>query len=396
MNIKIKVSIIVFFFVFLPTTVHATFDDYTRQREMENTLDAMEAKLAVSERKSRSSQSKEQDTPKQPAIPKTKSLQKEEESESLRNIREIIQLVFGKYAYMTLGLQTGYITGNTTYHISFSEEVLGVVYNGDSELEFPLDNFLWGIEGGVGYKNINNEKQDRARLTLRWLTDVNNGAGKMKDSDWLNDAYDIYYYGITHPGLDIYSESDADLDTNMVDVNYTFNFCPTENISIGSTIGYKYQKFKYDISNLNQVGYGPYEDDYTGSVSGRVLDYKVEYKIPYLGLSTDLLLGDKFQLNLQFGYSPWADAKDRDDHLLRYKLSTADCDGDAYLINLNANWEFLPAWILQVGSEYVNIDTDGTQHQFFYAGDYVGTTYDVDDKITSKYYLVNAAIKYAF
>jgi len=301
------------------------------------------------------------------------------------------RFLLGENIYTTLGLQSGYITGDTTYHINFSEEVLGTVYSGESELEFPLDNFLWGIEGGLGYRNINNEKQDRARLTLSWFTNIDNDAGTMKDSDWLNDAYDIYYTGSPHPGLDMYTESDADLDTNIIDINGVYNFCPTENISIGPMIGYKYQKFEYGIN-----GYWGTYYDVPVSGSGKVLDYEVTYHIPYFGLSTDFLLGDKFQTNLRFGYSPWASAKDRDDHLLTYALRKADCDGDAYLINLNASWKFLPAWILQVGGEYVNIDTKGTQHLFYYAGSSAGSTADVDDKITSSSWLISAVVKYKF
>ncbi|MBL7085038.1 MAG: hypothetical protein ISS43_02895, partial [Candidatus Omnitrophica bacterium] len=119
-----------------------------------------------------------------------------------------------EYVYATLGLQSGYITGDTTYHITFAEDVLGFVFSGESELEFPLDNFLLGVEGVLGYKDFRNDKRDKARLSVSWFTDVSSDAGKMQDSDWLNNNYDILYTGSTHPGLDIYSESDTDLDTN--------------------------------------------------------------------------------------------------------------------------------------------------------------------------------------
>lgn len=76
------------------------------------------------------------------------------------------------------------------------------------------------------------------------------------------------------------------------------------------------------------------------------------------------------------------------------KLSKGDCDGDAYLVNINANWEFLPNWLLQVGGEYMDIDTDGTQHQTEY-NPYsdLGT---VDDKITASYWLFSTVVKYRF
>jgi outer membrane protease len=55
-----------------------------------------------------------------------------------------------------------------------------------------------------------------------------------------------------------------------------------------------------------------------------------------------LLLGktDQFQLHLTLAYSRWAEAEDRDDHVLRYKLSEGDCEDDAYLININLDWTF--------------------------------------------------------
>ncbi len=311
----------------------------------------------------------------------------------LRNIFTEEELDWMGNMRATLGLQTGYIRGDTTYHINFTE---AVIYEGESELEFPLDNFLLGVEAALAYKNPYNEKQDRARLTLGWFTDITNDAGEMKDSDWLNDAYDIYYYGTTHPGLDIYSESEADADVDIIDINYVFSFYPAENISIGPMVGYRYQKFEYEISDTNQVGYGPYAGDYTTYVTGNTLDYEVEYKIPYFGFNTNVLFGDKFQLNLRFGYSPSANAEDRDDHILRYKLSEGDCDGDAYIVNVDANWQFLPNWVLQISGEFTDIDTDGTQHQSYYAGPYVGVTSDVDDRITSCFWIASAVVKYRF
>ncbi len=283
-----------------------------------------------------------------------------------------------------LGLQTGYITGDSTYRISFS--------GGASELEFPVDNALLGVVVVLHIKGKEGEeiKQDRdkTRFNIEWVTSISDKAGKVKDSDWLD--------GDGHPGLDIYSESDAELDFNAVDLNFIYNFWPTENITIGPMLGYKYQKLEYGIYNLNQVGYGPYHPMYTSFVSGKVGDYEVKYSIPYLGLDNHILLGDKFQLNLEFGYSPWAEAEDIDDHILRYKLSTADCDGDAYFLGLGANWKFLSDWLLQIGGKYVDIDTAGIQHQEFYAGPHMGTTYDVDDKITSSYWIASAKFEYVF
>lgn len=290
----------------------------------------------------------------------------------LCGFRESRMEPLGENLYGMFGMKYGYISGDTTYHISFA--------GGESELEFPLGNSLLGIEAALGYRGPYNEKQDRARLTLGWYTNVDNDAGTMKDSDW--DAAGSLWG---------YTESNTEVRVHIIDLNYIFNFFPAESISIGPMAGYRYQKFDYDIIDYWGTYYGV-----PSSYSGKCLEYEVTYNIWYLGLSTDILLGDKFQLNLRGGYSPWANAEDRDDHLLTYALREASCDGDAYLINLNANWKFLPNWLLQVGGEYIDIDTEGTQHLYYYAGPYAGYTADVDDKITSSSWLISAILNYRF
>lgn len=276
-----------------------------------------------------------------------------------------------------VGLQSAYLKGDTTYHISFPD--------GASELEFPLKTSLLGPELVFGYKNP--QGQEKIRLNVKWLTNIVRSSEKMKDSDWIE--------GDGHPGLDIYSESDIKLKANIRDVDVIYNFWPAKNLSIGPMLGYKYKQFKYDVSDVNHVGYGPWTG-YTVSVSGKALEYKVTYHIPYFGLNSDVLLGERFQTNMKLGYAPWASAKDRDDHILRYKLSEASTHGYAYIANLNANWNFLPHWLIGVEGEYMKIHTTGTQHQSFYAGSYVGTIYDVDDKITSEQWLFSAMVTYRF
>ncbi len=285
-----------------------------------------------------------------------------------------------KNLYATIGPQFGYINGDTTYHIGFP--------GGASELEFPIDNALWGFEASLGYRNPYNDKQDRARLVLKFFSDIDNYAGKMKDFDWLDDD--------GHSGLDIYSESDADLDAVIIDLYYIFNFSHSKTIGIGPMIGYRYQSFEYEISNTDQVGFGPYSQSYTTAIPGRTLDYEVKYNIFYLGLNTDVIVKGNFKLNLRWG-AGWVNAKDEDDHILRYKLSKGDSDGAVYLVNINANWEFLHNWILQLSGEYVDIDTDGTQHQEFYSPSiYTGWEADVDDKITSSLWMAYVTLKYRF
>jgi hypothetical protein len=296
--------------------------------------------------------------------------------------------VFGNGIFdVDFGLQFGSINGDTTYRISFD--------GGESELEFPLGAYLFGVNFGWGYRN--ERKQEIARMELKWLTNVSNGNGVMKDSDWIDDdASFLEIPGYSHPGLDIYSESDIKLKAHIFNISAVYNYWPGKNFSIGPMVGYRYQSFKYDVKDTIQVGYGAYATDYSATVGGKTLEYEVSYHIPYFGLSSNLLLGKRFKTNLSFGYSPFAFANDKDDHLLRYKLSEGDTDGYAYIANMNVNWNLLTHLYFSIGGEYMKIHTTGTQDQSFYAGEYSGWTAEVDDKITSSHWSIYEMITYRF
>jgi len=290
--------------------------------------------------------------------------------------------LFGQQAHIAFGFQRGYIKGHSTYLITFS--------GGASELEFPLDTHLLGVNCFLYYRNnsqvISSERDRyRARFTISWFKDIAH-SGKLKDSDWID--------GDGHPGKDIYSESSSGIDLSILDLNYIYNVLFYKHVTIGWIAGYKYYKYRYDIYDTDQKGYGPYHPTYTIYVPGPTLLYSVRYRFFYFGINSDIYLKDNFLLNFQFGYSPWVRSNDRDDHILRYKLSEAEGKGDAYFFNVNGIWNIISHWHCRFGFEYAKIDTEGTQHQYFYAGPYMGLSTDVDDKITSSYWLIFLSLNY--
>jgi len=281
-------------------------------------------------------------------------------------------------------LKIGHINGNTVYEISGPEEG-----GWKSKLKFPMNNFLIGGEVSLNY---NDGSWGSCSFDLGgWVSLAKKYAGTMEDSDWL------YAYSASKA---IYSESDAEMDARIFDGNILFNFLEEldsegkQSLILGARVGYKYQKFDYDISNTKQIDYLSY---YYIIVPGRTLDYEVEYKIPYLGLSGVYSFADAFKANLEINYSPWVEAEDKDDHLLRYKLSKGDCKGNLFMAGGNLSWEFEKNWILEIGASYATISTQGKQRQHFYGGPYEGLTYaNIDDKINSKQFFVNTSIKYRF
>jgi outer membrane protease len=279
---------------------------------------------------------------------------------------------------ITFGIGIGYLNGNTLYHIS-SYDVTGQGI--ESELEFPLKTLLFSIQGGYLSKDL--KGRDEVKITLQWLMNIDNGSGQLKDSDWATDAVDIAIVGASHPGLDIFSTSDIKLKANIFDLRASYNNWLSDTLSVGPLGGFLYENFHFDASNVNQVGYGPYAATYTGTHPGLVLTYQVTYAVPYLGVHSQIQLGHQFQTIIDLGYSPWAWAEDKDDHVLRQKVSKASTTGKAYLATATMQWNIRDNDCIQVGGQYLKIDTTGTQTQTFYDGSGMIIT-GIGDKITSE------------
>jgi outer membrane protease len=286
----------------------------------------------------------------------------------------------------TFAFGLGSLQGDTTYHISAYDAAGSGI---ESELEFPLMTIMLGVEGG--YVGRNEKGQEALRISLQWSVNVDNGSGLLKDSDWLTNDLDIQAppspphppnSGYPHPGLDIYSTSDIALKANIADLRASYNYWPSEGLAIGPLGGLLYQHFKFNASNVHQVGFGPYAADYTGNVSGLVLTYDVTYIIPYLGMHVEMPAGTHLQAFLDLGYSPRASAEDRDDHVLRKKVSRASTSGTAWLAALSAQWDLKDNDFFLLRGQYLRIDTSGTQTQTFSDGS--GQVFTgINDRITS-------------
>ena len=289
--------------------------------------------------------------------------------------------------FTEFGLETRYINGDSTFHISFDNSW---DYGGhsESELEYPLNDFWAGLHLVVGNRHEQNPKQTTGRLSVTLLQCLVGGWGDMKDSDWIEN--DAAYGQAPHAGKDLYTESDADLNGTMLDISYAHHFRINNRWTIGPMAGFRYHRLEYDIDGYRGIYW-----DTPVSGTGRVIEYEIKYKIPYIGISADALFGNEaqFQLSLSFAYSDWVDATDVDHHVLRGLMFEGDCEGEAFLINLNMDWNFHSAWILSMGAEYVDIDTSGYQLQSFESGYPIGY---VNDTITSSYWSAILGISYTW
>jgi Omptin family len=291
----------------------------------------------------------------------------------------------------SLGVQTGYVSGYTAYEISEFSGNSSL----DSQLKFPLKAALAGVRMGFRRELSGGNE---LKLSLSWMKNIGNGVGKVEDSDWMSNDLDIANVGASHPGLDIYSESDMRLKADVYDVRGVLGFGLGEHFRIGPMLGYKHQSIRYEVSNVDQVGYGPYAAAYTVSVAGLAGTYKVEYDMPYAGFSGEFsraLTSGEFTATAQVGIA-YVSAKDRDDHILRSKLSTTSADGSASLVDFSAVWTFPGHWSVGLNGEVLDSTTLGTQHQYYYGGPYAGQSYSIDNKITSTQWTSIVSLGYSF
>lgn len=276
-----------------------------------------------------------------------------------------------------LSLETGRIDGDTTYVIS-GEQSGGF----KSELIFPIEQQIMKLKFELPF-----DKYRMESINFSLLKNIEDESGTFIDSDWL------YSYSSEKA---IYSESDSYLDFYAADL--AVEFAPFYTSAAGNNFlqlkaGYQKQDYDFDVQNLEQIDYR------TGSesiVPGQVLTYQIEYSFPYLALnwSKQARQNKGWNYQVSLGFSPFLKAEDRDDHVLRDKLSYIEADGEALLAevalgyDLNSSFSIFAAW------DYLSLEADGSQVQKNYSGDILFDNIDAD--ISSKQSLFSGGINYKF
>ena len=283
------------------------------------------------------------------------------------------EITTGKVSF-GLGVDVGYLSGYSLYHITFDAPYLikdggtysgyytinGRLGTGESELEFPLDSYIGGVSASLGEEGV-------WSIDLSFAKNLTKDTGKMKDSDW--EPVYVLSSGQRIQEKTIYSESDTEMNALFFDLIGKYYFLSEVTASdakgsVGVIGGYRYQNLSFDISNVNQWSpIGIYSPVY---VRGKALTYEITYNIPYAGLVLDWRSPGKYSLNLLGAYGR-AYSKDEDDHILRSKRSTAKADGPFYSLKAQGAVSLSRRLSLLLAVEYLNIEVKGKQKQVWYA-----------------------------
>lgn len=288
-----------------------------------------------------------------------------------------------KDAYMTLGLELGYLKGNVAYDFNHHT----------SELEFPMDNLLAGGDFSFGYKDLS--------LNAQLWFEVEDYAGfKMKDRDWDSQGTLISY-----------TKSKAYLDAFIWEANLRYNFykktapgdenAPSwsddnrslldklkwDTVRVGALLGYKYERLDFDMYDLwDQLL------NTTTRQGVKVLDYSIKYWLPYLGVAVDISRQNwGFGFNIKYSFYPIA--RDIDHHFLRDLTFYGDYEkkGNAWMGGINGFWEFVEDWKLKLGVDGTLIRIDGVTWDSTH-----NPAWDADQSTDTKYWISWIGVEYKF
>lgn len=314
--------------------------------------------------------------------------------------------VAGSTHQFDIWLQPGLLQGDTTYTIGGAFEDnqghKGQYWDPLSELKWPLDIVMVAL-GGQARVGKFSVRGDIAK-------NITGDAGDLEDSDWgvyydafgPNPAPGYHFYPTTK---DVFSTSTTDISALIFDVRGRYAVVQGARFSTNVGLGFRYQRFSMVASDVHQYSPSFYDyrldtvfasDPFFYVGNGPGIDYEVTYSIPFAELSGLYRFGTKVSLEGSVGYSPFVQAKDRDDHLLRFKLSEGSGSGTAWLLGLTLRLQATRHWFTAVGLSGLFIDTSGSQKQSFYGGEYVGYEATIDQTITSSQTYGSLEVGYLF
>jgi hypothetical protein len=239
-----------------------------------------------------------------------------------------------------------------------------------SRLEFPMDGAYGGLQALYTSRQSYGRLQDFV-FGVKFLTGLSDPGGDMNDYDWWNGEK----IGDT--------QSEAESDSIQLDVFARAGMFFRDNLALSAVVGLRYENYQYDVYGVDGYYRPPIGNGHVFESSAtRVLTYEMTHTGLYGGLNSSLAFNPSVALEghvlLGMGY-----ITDRDDHILRGKVSTSDyfsfsTEVAAYLV-----WYLLPEtssyrFYLKAGGEFNGLWGTGLQDQTFSDSTPDNTNIDAD------------------
>ncbi len=250
-----------------------------------------------------------------------------------------------------------------------------------SRLDFPLNVNLWAL-------NYQKNFEIRDYFLQAEVTYKNNyfdsSAGTFRDRDWV--------YGFDDDVL-VYGEAQNELDVDIIDVNITAPVAKLQEGKVSAKAGVLYEYF--DMYGYDLIQESDYFPELNIEYEGRVIEYEVEYWIPYLGLNLEDRISElPLKYSIMVNYSPLVRVSDYDDHLLADKISEIEARGTAFNLGADLDYSLQEELSITGSVSYWNVEASGIQEQREYSGEIIDD--DIDAEIFSDQLSLGLGVTYLF
>lgn len=181
-------------------------------------------------------------------------------------------------------------------------------YEGANGGRRPLSRLDWDLKDVVmGGGQVSARVTERLSMNGGLWLALTEGSGEMDDYDWMDPGSSDW----TH-----YSLSEVDVTEGyIIDMNLGWELIRSESAALRAVAGYKQNGWSWEDRGVYalypELGYIPYPFD-----GQNLINYEQEFRIPYLGLGTDLKSG-ALTLSGCVNWSPLVEANDWDHHVAR-------------------------------------------------------------------------------
>ncbi len=276
-----------------------------------------------------------------------------------------------------LSLMGGYVYGDVTYEIG------GTVRFPDGDgfsLHFPISRLEWPIETIVGGVVGTAWIGDFVSIDGSCVISLDEGDGLMKDSDW-GDEDDTSL-------LTIYSESKIELVYGVVDGLLRLWLRPLPvtgrsalRLAVGG--GLLVQHIEWEVTDTDQ--WYPQEPELGHDL---LLDsvnatYDVDLAMPYAN-ATVRWQAERAWAEFGVDVAPLVGVEDRDDHLLRDRLSRTSATGWGWRLRVSVRHRFGRCWLAGVDVSSLVFEADGEQETQIYAGPDAGDRWTIDQEVSGR------------
>jgi outer membrane protease len=257
------------------------------------------------------------------------------------------------------------LTGHSTYQIGYPYTDDSGTYGGYfpfSELRFPLNIYMATFDLTL--------MTEKFKIQAGYAHNITDDTGYMEDSDWTTPS--------DTSQLDVYSESETTFKGDTCSMSIYYSIMQRDGFVFFLGGGFLYQDYSFESFDTDQW-YPSNPSQAHDYVSGKTITYDVTFYIPYAGVNASYNMFSDLYIGARIAISPYTVVKDKDVHLARSPVRTAEGDytGFSFILGLEAEYYFSDTIFFRTAFDYLYVSVSGDQHTTETDGDWWETTAEI-------------------